>query len=86
MPLPVSLLDVVQRLLLLATDPEMMEQHSKLACHGDDRPSLSSLAPTFSPLQSPSAQIGVLPEWAQDVLCPLDLLGSRFRRLHEYLK
>jgi hypothetical protein len=62
---------VVQRLVCLATDPEMMEQHGKLACDGDDGPSLSSLASTLSQLQSPSAQIGVLTKWAQDVLCPL---------------
>jgi hypothetical protein len=34
----------VERLVLLATDPEMMEQHGKLACDGDDRAFFSSLA------------------------------------------
>ena len=38
---------VVKRLILLASDPEMMKQHGKLACDGDDRPSLSSLASTL---------------------------------------
>src|SRR6202007_3094709 len=62
---------IVKRLILLATYPEMMKQHGKLACNGDDRPSLSSLASMFSQLQSPSAQIGVLSERTQDVLCSL---------------
>ena len=62
---------IVKWLILVATNPEMMKQHGKFACDGDDRPSLSSLASTLGQLQSPSAQIGVLPEWAQDVLCPL---------------
>jgi hypothetical protein len=66
-----SLSRVVERLVRFATDPEMMEQHGKLACDGDDCPSLSSLASPLSQLQSPLAQIGVLSEWAQDVLCPL---------------
>jgi len=62
---------VVKRLILLATDPEMMKQYGKLAGDGDDRTSLSSLTSTLSQPQSPSAQIGVLSEWAQDVLCSL---------------
>jgi len=62
---------VVEQPVRLATDLEIVEQHGKLACDGDDCPSLSSLASPLSQLQSPSAQIGVLSEWAQDVLCPL---------------
>jgi hypothetical protein len=46
---------VVERLVLLATDPEMMEQRGKLACDGYDRSSLSSFTSTLSQLQSPSA-------------------------------
>jgi hypothetical protein len=41
---------VVERLVLLATDPEMMQQHGKLACDGDDGSFLSSLASTLSQL------------------------------------
>jgi hypothetical protein len=41
---------VIERLIRLATDPEMMEQHGKLACNGDDRPSFSSLTSTLSQL------------------------------------
>jgi hypothetical protein len=36
-----SLSRIVERLVLLATDPEMMEQHGKLACDGDDCPFMS---------------------------------------------
>ena len=59
---------IVKRLILLATDPEMMKQHCQLACDGDNRPSLSSLASALRKFQSPSAQIGVLSEGTQDVL------------------
>src|SRR3974390_103524 len=62
---------VVERFICLTTYPEMMEQYGELACDGDNRPSLSSLASTLGQLQSPSAQIGILSEWTKDVLCPL---------------
>ena len=45
-----SLSRVVKWFVRLATDPEMMKQHGKLACDGDDRPSLSSLPTTLSEL------------------------------------
>ena len=62
---------VVERFILLAAYPEMMQQHSQLASDGDDRSLLASFTSTLSQLQPPSAQIGVLAKWPQDVLCPL---------------
>ena len=38
---------------------------------GDDRSFLSAFASMFGQFQPPSAQIGVLSEGPQDVLCPL---------------
>ena len=38
---------VVERLVLLAADPEMMEQNCQLACHRDDGAFLSAFASAF---------------------------------------
>ena len=66
-----SLSRIVERFVLLAVDPEMMQQNCQLASHCDDRAFLSPFASTFSQLQSPSPEIGVFSERPQNVLCPL---------------
>ena len=62
---------IMERFVLLAADPEMMQQDRQLAGHRDNRSFLSAFSSTFSQLQSPPPQIGVLSKRPQDVLCPL---------------
>ena len=69
---------VVEGLVVLACDPQTVQQHRELASDSYDRALLGILASAPGDLQAVSSEVRVLPEGTEDKLSPVVIQRNSF--------